>query len=222
MLLLFLLLILVTAIVANVQLHKWKRQQRLGLHAATGGRSRPAPKGKDEAEVDLDGIDWEGLGQEELDLAPPAPPPVQKTRPEPVKTAPPVARPSAPPKPEAKAEPGDAFSPLERALLQDHLSGAQRREAMTQLLAATLHAPTPEPGERHVILDMDGGSYVPVATHPAAATIALGHLAEHMTPLAGSQLLRDLRGSELGLLVVARNPRKPSVARLWKIQPEDL
>ena len=75
----------------------------------------------------------------------------------------------------------------------------------------------------------------PVAIPPLSArvtdltqTLDAGQRAQLESQLAGleqrkgAQLLRELRGKELGLLVVARNPQKPSVARLWKIQPEDL
>lgn len=221
MLLFYLLLILVTAVVANVQLHKWKRQRRMDLRAAVTSRKKPAPKKKAPAEdVDLDEIDWDGLDQEELDVSvPPAP----KPSPTPVRAkAPATPALAARPKTEPKAGPRDEFFPLERALPPGQLTPAQRDEAMAHLLKAGLHMPAPEPGEQHVVLDMDDGSYVPVATHPAAAAIALGHLAEHLKPCQGAQLLSELRGQELGLLVVARNPQKPSVARLWKIQPEDL
>lgn len=214
MLLFFLLLILVTAVVANVQLHKWKRQRRMDVRAAVKSRKNPAPRKKAAAEVDLDEIDWDGLDQEELDFSAPAPKPPAPVR---AKAA---AQPPAEAKP--KAEPKDEFSPLERALPPGQLTAAQRDEAMAQLLKTSLHIPAPDPGEKHVVLDMDDGSYVPVATHPAAAAIALGHLAENLQQRQGAQLLRELRGKDLGLLVVARNPQKPSVARLWKIQPEDL
>lgn len=212
----YLLLILVTAIVANVQLHKWKRQQRMDVRAAVKSRKKPAPKKKTPAEqVDLDEIDWDGLDQEELDFSapPPAPKPAEATR---------IKAPASPPPVLPKGEPEDEFLALERALPPGQLTAAQRDEAMAQLLRTSLHLPTPEPGEKHVVLDMDDGSYVPVATHPTAAAIALGHLAESLQQRKGAQLLRELRGKELGLLVVARNPQKPSVARLWKIQPEDL
>jgi hypothetical protein len=216
MLLFYLLLILVTAIVANVQLHKWKRQRRMDVRAAVKSQKKPAPRKKAAAEVDLDEIDWDGLDQEEPDFStPPAP----KPPPAPVRAKAPTQPPA---KTEPKVEPRDEFFALERALPPGQLTAAQRDEAMAQLLKANLHIPTPEPGEKHVVLDMDDGSYVPVATHPAAAAIALGHLAENLKPCKGAQLLRELRGQELGLLVVARNPQKPSVARLWKIQPEDL
>jgi len=216
MLLFFLLLILVTAIIANVQLHKWKRRQRLDVRAAVSSRKKATPRSKAQQEIDLDEIDWDGLDPEELDFSAPSPAPVAP--PEPALAKAPTARPETKP----KAEPKDEFYPLERALPQGQLSAAQRNEAMAQLHKASLYLPTPEPGEKHVVLDMDGGGYVPVATHPAAAAIALGHLAEKLQQRNGAQLLRELRGSELGLLVVARNPQKPSVARLWKIQPEDL
>ncbi|WP_447753009.1 hypothetical protein [Pseudomonas nicosulfuronedens] len=213
MLLFFLLLILVIAIVANIQLHKWKRQRRMDLRAAVKSRKKPAPKKKATEEVDLEEIDWDGIDQEELDFsAPPAPKPAEPAR----------IKAPAPPPVMPKAEPKDEFFPLERALPPGQLTAAQRDEAMAQLLKTSLHIPAPEPGEKHVVLDMDDGSYVPVATHPAAAAIALGHLAENLKPCKGAQLLRELRGTGLGLLVVARNPQKPSVARLWKIQPEDL
>ncbi|PJI48892.1 MAG: hypothetical protein CTR55_05855 [Pseudomonas sp.] len=214
MLLFFLLLILVTAVVANVQLHKWKRQRRMDVRAAVKSRKKPVPRKKAAAEVDLDEIDWDGLDQEELDFSAPAPKPPAPVR---AKAA---AQPPAEAKP--KAEPKDEFSPLERALPPGQLTAPQRDEAMAQLLKTSLHIPAPDPGEKHVVLDMDDGSYVPVATHPAAAAIALGHLAENLQQRQGAQLLRELRGKDLGLLVVARNPQKPSVARLWKIQPEDL
>lgn len=219
MLLFFLLLILVTAIVANVQLHKWKRQQRMDVRAAVKSRKKSSTtKKKAPGDVDLDDIDWSGLDQDELDFsAPPSPAP--KPPPASVRATA-AAQPSAEVKP--TVEPRDEFFPLERALPPGQLTAAQRDEAMAQLLKASLHIPTPEPGERHVVLDMDDGSYVPVATHPAAAAIALGHLAESLQQRKGAQLLRELRGKELGLLVVARNPQKPSVARLWKILPEDL
>lgn len=214
MLLFFLLLILVTAVVANVQLHKWKRQRRMDVRAAVKSRKKPVPRKNAAAEVDLDEIDWDGLDQEELDFSAPAPKPPAPVR---AKAA---AQPPAEAKP--KAEPKDEFSPLERALPPGQLTAAQRDEAMAQLLKTSLHIPAPDPGEKHVVLDMDDGSYVPAATHPAAAAIALGHLAESLQQRQGAQLLRELRGKDLGLLVVARNPQKPSVARLWKIQPEDL
>ncbi|WP_207883555.1 hypothetical protein [Pseudomonas sp. 30_B] len=216
MLLFFLLLILVAAIIANVQIHKWKRRQRQDIRAAVGARKKSTPRKKVQQEIDLDEIDWDGLDQEELDLAPPPPAPVAPPQPKPVK-APATSSETKP-----KADPKDEFHPLERALPQGQLSAAQRNEAMAQLLKANLYLPAPEPGEKHVVLDMDDGGYVPVATHPAAAAIALGHLAENLQQRNGAQLLRELRGTELGLLVVARNPQKPSVARLWKIQPEDL
>ena len=221
MLLFYLLLILVTAVVANVQLHKWKRQRRMDVRAAVTSRKKPAPKKKAPAEdVDLDEIDWDGLDQEELDVSVPLAP---KAPPAPVRAkVPATPAPAAKPKTEPKAGPKDEFFPLERALPPGQLTPAQRDEAMAHLLKAGLHMPAPEPGEQHVVLDMADGSYVPVATHPAAAAIALGHLAENLQPCQGAQLLRALRGQELGLLVVARNPQKPSVARLWKIQPEDL
>lgn len=214
MLLFFLLLILVTAIIANVQIHRWKRQRRLDVRAALGSRKKAAPKKKIKEDVDLDQIDWESLDQEELDFAAPAPPPPPKPAPAKAPAEPPEAKPPAAPK--------DEFYPLERALPPGQLSAAQRDAAMAQLLKTSLYIPTPEPGEKHVVLDMDDGGYVPVATHPAAAAIALGHLAESMKQRTGEQLLKELRGGDLGLLVVARNPQKPSVARLWKIQPEDL
>ncbi|MBB4863471.1 hypothetical protein HNP46_002318 [Pseudomonas nitritireducens] len=218
----FLLLILITAIVANVQLHKWKRQRRMDVRASVKSQKKPATRKKARGELDLDEIDWNGLDQEELDFETPAP--VPKPAAEPARAKAPI--PPAPPAPPAparpKAEPVDDFFPLERALPPGQLSAAQRDEAMAYLLKASLHIPTPDPGEKHVVLDMDDGSYVPVATHPAAAAIALGHLAENLKSCKGAQLLRELRGQELGLLVVARNPQKPSVARLWKIQPEDL
>ncbi|MFJ3052865.1 hypothetical protein [Pseudomonas nitroreducens] len=218
MLLFFLLLILVTAIVANVQLHKWKRQRRMDVRAAVKSRKKSSTtKKKAPGDVDLDEIDWDGLDQEELDFTtPPSPAPKP---PAPVRAKAPAA---PPPEAKPKAEPRDEFLPLERALPPGQLTAAQRDAAMAQLLKTSLHIPTPEPGEKHVVLDMDGGSYVPVATHPAAAAIALGHLAESLQQRKGAQLLRELRGKELGLLVVARNPQKPSVARLWKIQPGDL
>ncbi|MDN6857848.1 hypothetical protein QO207_14710 [Pseudomonas sp. CAN2814] len=220
MLLFYLLLILVTAVVANVQLHRWKRQRRMDVRAAVKSQKqkKPAPRKKATAEVDLDEIDWDGLDQEELDFSAP-PPPAPKPPPAPTRAKAP-AQPPVEAKP--KTEPKDEFFPLERALPPGQLTAAQRDEAMAHLLKAGLHIPAPEPGEKHVVLDMDDGSYVPVATHPAAAAIALGHLAENLKPCKGAQLLRELRGQELGLLVVARNPQKPSVARLWKIQPEDL
>nr|WP_294978444.1 hypothetical protein [uncultured Pseudomonas sp.] len=216
MLLFFLLLILAAAIVANVQIHKWKRQRRLDIRAAVNSRKKAAPRKKAQPEIDLDGIDWDGLGQEEPDFAAPPAAPVASPAPISVKT------PATPCAAKPEAEPTDEFYPLERALPQGQLTAAQRNEAMARLLKANLHIPTPEPGEKHVVLDMDGGSYVPVATHPAAAAIALGHLAESMQQRTGEQLLKELRGGDLGLLVVARNPHRPSVARLWKIQPEDL
>lgn len=216
MLLFFLLLILVAAIIANVQIHKWKRRQRQDIRAAVGARKKATPRKKVQQEIDLDEIDWDGLDQEELDVAAPPPAPAAPARSAPVKA------PALPPEPQPKAQPKNAFHPLERALPQGQLSAAQRNEAMAQLLKANLYLPDPEPGEKHVVLDMDDGGYVPVATHPAAAAIALGHLAEDLHQRNGAQLLRELRGTELGLLVVARNPQKPSVARLWKIQPEDL
>jgi hypothetical protein len=220
MLLFFLLLILVTAIVANVQLHKWKRQRRMDVRAAVKSQKqkKPVPRKKSTAEVDLDAIDWDGLDQDELDFNAP-PPPAPKPPSAPARAKAP-AQPPVEAKP--KAEPRDEFFPLERALPPGQLTAAQRDEAMALLLKAGLHIPTPEPGEKHVVLDMDDGSYVPVATHPDAAAIALGHLAESLKSCKGAQLLRELRGQELGLLVVARNPQKPSVARLWKIQPGDL
>lgn len=220
MLLFFLLLILVTAIVANVQLHKWKRQRRMDIRAAVKSRKKPAPRKKAAVEVDLDEIDWDVLVSDELDVTPPPPTatPPAPAKPVPVRTEPPAPPPPAKP----KAEPRDEFLPLERALPPGQLTAAQRDQAMAQLLKTSLHIPTPEPGEEHVVLDIDDGSYVPVATHPTAAAIALGHLAESLEQRKGAQLLRELRGKELGLLVVARNPQKPSVARLWKIQPEDL
>ncbi|MCP1624896.1 hypothetical protein [Pseudomonas nitroreducens] len=219
MLLFYLLLILVTAVIANVQLHKWKRQRRMDVRAAVKSRKKPAPKKRAPAEdVDLDEIDWDGLDQEELDFSVP-PPPAPKPPPAPARART-TTQPAAEAKP--KAEPRDEFFALERALPPGQLTATQRDEAMAQLLKTSLHIPTPEPGEKHVVLDMDDGSYVPVATHPAAATIALGHLAESLQQRKGAQLLRELRGKDLGLLVVARNPQKPSVARLWKIQPEDL
>ncbi|WP_448679342.1 hypothetical protein [Pseudomonas nicosulfuronedens] len=212
----YLLLILVTAVIANVQLHKWKRQRRMDVRAAVKSRKKAAPKKKAPMEeIDLDEIDWDGIDQEALDFS--APPPAAKA-PEPAR----IKAPAPPPPVMPRAEPKDEFFPLERALPPGQLTAAQRDEAMAQLLKASLHVPTPEPGEKHVVLDMDGGSYVPVATHPAAAAIALGHLAESLEQRKGAQLLRELRGKDLGLLVVARNPQKPSVARLWKIQPEDL
>ncbi|MFV3307289.1 hypothetical protein ACNFBT_18645 [Pseudomonas sp. NY15181] len=214
MLLFFLLLILVAAIVANVQIHKWKRRRRLDVRAAVSSRKKVAPRKKVKEDVDLDQIDWESLDQEELDFA--ALEPSSPPKPAPAKA--PVMHPEA----KSQAEPKDEFHPLERALPQGQLSSTQRNEAMAQLLKANLHLPAPEPGEKHVVLDMDDGGYVPVATHPAAAAIALGHLAEDLQQRNGAQLLRELRGTELGLLVVARNPQKPSVARLWKIRPEDL
>lgn len=216
----FLLLILIAAIVANVQLHRWKRQRRLDAQARNKPR-KPTPKKQAREGFDLDEIDWEGLGEDEPDCSalPPATAPAPVARPHavPVKAAPPVAPPPARP----KAAPRDEFLPLERAL-QEQLSSAQRREALAHLLKANLHVPAPDVGERHVVLDMDDGSYVPVATHPAAASIALGYLAEGMQQRRGEQLVRELRGGDIGLLVVARNPQKPSVARLWKVQPEDL
>ncbi|MFV3416334.1 hypothetical protein ACQCLI_02155 [Pseudomonas nitroreducens] len=220
MLLFFLLLILVTAIVANVQLHQWKRQRRMDVRAAVKSRTKPAPRRKAAVEVDLDEIDWDVLVSDELDVTPPPPTatPPAPPKPVPVRTEPPAPPPPAKP----KAEPGDEFLPLERALPPGQLTAAQRDQAMAQLLKTRLHTPTPEPGEKHMVLDIDDGSYVPVATHPTAAAIALGHLAESLEQRKGAQLLRELRGKELGLLVVARNPQKPSVARLWKIQPEDL
>ncbi|OWP48139.1 hypothetical protein [Pseudomonas nitroreducens] len=220
MLLFFLLLILVTAIVANVQLHKWKRQRRMDVRAAVKSRKKPAPRKKAAVEVDLDEIDWDVLVSDELDVTPPPPTatPPAPAKPVPVRTE----RPAPPPPAKPKAEPRDEFLPLERALPPGQLTAAQRDQAMAQLLKTSLHIPTPEPGEEHVVLDIDDGSYVPVATHPTAAAIALGHLAESLEQRKGAQLLRELRGKELGLLVVARNPQKPSVARLWKIQPEDL
>ncbi|MBD9502945.1 hypothetical protein M2D07_003285 [Pseudomonas sp. BGr12] len=219
MLLFYLLLILVTAIVANVQLHKWKRQRRMDVRAAVKSRKKPAAKKKAPAEdVELDEIDWDGLDQEELDFSAPPPP-----APKPLPASVPAAALTQPPaEAKSKVEPKDEFFALERALPPGQLTAAQRDEAMAQLLKTSLHLPTPEPGEKHVVLDMDDGSYVPVATHPAAAAIALGHLAESLQQRKGAQLLRELRGKDLGLLVVARNPQKPSVARLWKIQPEDL
>lgn len=218
MLLFFLLLILVTAIVANVQLHKWKRQRRMDVRAAVKSRKKSSTtKKKAPGDVDLDEIDWDGLDQEELDFTtPPSPAPKP---PAPVRAKAPA---TPPPEAKSKAEPRDEFLPLERALPPGQLTAAQRDAAMAQLLKTSLHIPAPEPGEEHVVLDMDDGSYVPVATHPAAAAIALGHLAESLQQRKGAQLLRELRGRELGLLVVARNPQKPSVARLWKILPEDL
>lgn len=216
MLLFFLLLILVTAIVANVQLHKWKRQRRLEARPAASPRKIAAPSSQSHQEVDLDEIDWDEVAPE----APPPPKPAPVARPatKPVRTEAP-----APPAPVLPiTEPHDEFFPLERALPPGQLTATQRDEAMAYLLKASLHIPTPDPGEKHVVLDMDDGSYVPVATHPAAAAVALGHLAENLKPCKGAQLLRELRGQELGLLVVARNPQKPTVARLWKIQPEDL
>lgn len=220
MLLFFLLLILVTAIVANVQLHKWKRQRRMDVRAAVKSRKKPAPRKKAAVEVDLDEIDWDVLVSDELDVTPPPPTatPPAPLKPVPVRTE----RPAPPPPAKPKAEPRDEFLPLERALPPGQLTATQRDQAMAQLLKTSLHIPTPEPGEKHVVLDIDDGSYVPVATHPTAAAIALGHLAESLEQRKGAQLLRELRGKELGLLVVARNPQKPSVARLWKIQPEDL
>lgn len=219
MLLFFLLLILVTAIVANVQLHKWKRQRRLDVRTAVKARKKSAPRKTTRDEIDLDEIDWDGIDQEALDVAAPAPAPTPaaRSKPAPVKTEPPAA--PAPAKP--KAEPRDEFLPLERAL-HEQMSGAHRSEALAQLLKTNLHVPAPDVGEQHVVLDMDDGSYVPVATHPAAAGIALGYLAEGMQQRRGEQLVRELRGGDVGLLVVARNPQKPSVARLWKIQPNDL
>ncbi|MEP9318123.1 hypothetical protein ABKS89_13360 [Pseudomonas sp. LABIM340] len=219
MLLFYLLLILVTAIVANVQLHKWKRQRRMDVRAAVKSRKKPAAKKKAPAEdVELDEIDWDGLDQEELDFSA-TPPPAPKPPPAPVRAKAPTQLPA---EAKPKVEPKDEFFALERALPPGQLTAAQRDEAMAHLLKTSLHIPTPEPGEKHVVLDMDDGSYVPVATHPAAAAIALGHLAESLQQRKGAQLLRELRGKDLGLLVVARNPQKPSVARLWKIQPEDL
>lgn len=214
MLLLFLLLILVTAIVANVQLHKWKQQRRLDVRTAVKARKKSASKKAARDDIDLDGID-----QEALDFEPPAPTPtpVPRAKPAPVKAEPPSA--PAPAKP--IAEPRDEFLPLERAL-HEQMSSAHRSEALAQLLKTNLHVPAPDAGEQHVVLDMDDGSYVPVATHPAAAGIALGYLAEGMQQRRGEQLVRELRGGDVGLLVVARNPQKPSVARLWKVQPNDL
>ncbi|KJK01599.1 hypothetical protein UB43_05980 [Pseudomonas sp. 21] len=218
MLLFFLLLILVTAIVANVQLHQWKRQRRMDVRAAAKSQRKPAPRKKAVEEFDFDEIDWDGVDQEEPNFsAPPAPAP--KPPPAPIRAKAPT-QPPAEAKP--KVAPKDEFLALERALPPGQLTAAQRDEAMAQLLKTSLHIPAPEPGEKHVVLDMDGGSYVPVATHPAAAAIALGHLAESLQQRKGAQLLSELRGKELGLLVVARNPQKPSVARLWKIQPGDL
>lgn len=216
MLLFFLLLILVAAIIANVQIHKWKRQRRLVVRAALNSRKKAAPRQKAQQEIDLDEIDWDGLDQEELN--PPAPPTAPVAPPK----AAPAKAPATPPETKPRTEPKDEFYPLERALPQGQLSAAQRNEAMAQLLKTSLYLPAPAPGEKHVVLDMDDGGYVPVATHPAAAAIALGHLAENLQQRQGAQLLRELRGSEVGLLVVARNPQKPSVARLWKIQPDDL
>ncbi|WP_178119488.1 hypothetical protein [Pseudomonas sp. SCB32] len=227
MLLFFLLLILVAAIIANVQIHKWKRQRRSDVRAAVSSRKKATPRKKAQQEIDLDEIDWDGLAPEEPEFtAPPAPVVPPKPAPAPA-TAPspkpaPAKTPAAPPETRPKAEPKDEFYPLERALPQGQLSAAQRHEAMAQLLKASLYLPAPEPGEEHVVLDIDDGGYVPVATHPAAAAIALGHLAEDLLQCKGDQLLRELRGTGLGLLVVARNPQKPSVARLWKIEPEDL
>lgn len=215
MLLFYLLIILATAIVANLQLHKWKRQRRLDARSAIASRKKAAAQPNAHEEIDLDEIDWDGLDQEERDVGAPAPaskPPEQARTKAPAPTLPALQ----------KAEPTDEFFALERALPPGQLTASQRDEAMAQLLKASLHIPAPGPGEKHVVLDMDDGSYVPVATHPAAAAIALGHLAENLKPCKGAQLLRELRGKELGLLVVARNPQKPSVARLWKIQPEDL
>ncbi|MFV3330638.1 hypothetical protein ACNFIA_06855 [Pseudomonas sp. NY15437] len=220
MLLFFLLLILVAAIIANIQLHRWKRQRRMDVRAAVTSSRRPARRKKTAEPADLDEIDWDGLDLDEADVGAPAPAPLPL--PEQPRARTPAAPPAAKPKAERKAEPTDEFFPLERALPPGQLSAAQRDAAMAHLLKARLYLPAPEPGETHVVLDMDDGSYVPVATHPAAATIALGHLADNLQQRQGAQLLRELRGKELGLLVVARNPQKPSVARLWKIQPEDL
>ncbi|WP_440468324.1 hypothetical protein ACKI1H_10630 [Pseudomonas sp. YH-1] len=219
MLLFFLLLILVTAVIANVQLHKWKRQRRMDVRAAVKSRKKPAPKKKAAGEVDLDEIDWDGLDQEEPDVtpAPPAATPPAPLKPVPARAEPPALPPPAKP----KAQPRDEYLPLERAL-QERMTSAHRNEAMAQLRKADLHVPAPDAGERHVVLDMDDGSYVPVATHPAAASIALGYLAEGMQQRKGEQLVRELSGGDVGLLVVARNPQNPSVARLWKILPEDL
>jgi len=213
MLPLFLLLILVVAIAANVQLHRWKRQRRLDARVQRKP-SPTAPKKKAKDGFDLDEIDWDGLASEELDVAP-APAvrvPVARLEPAPVNA-------KSPAKP--KATPREEFLPLERAI-QEQMSVTHRSEALAQLLKANLHVPAPDAGEQHVVLDMDDGSYVPVATHPAAASIALGYLADGMLQRKGEQLVRELRGGQVGLLVVARNPQKPSVARLWKILPEDL
>lgn len=216
MLLFFLLLILVTAIVANVQLHKWKRQRRMNTRAPKKP-SRAVQKKLPKQGFDLDEIDWEGLAADELDVAPApaAATAVARAKPAPAKTQLP------PPPAQPKAAPREEFLPLEQAL-QEQMSGAQRNKALTHLLKANLHVPAPDAGEQHVVLDMDDGSYVPVATHPAAASIALGYLAEAMQQRKGEHLVRELRGGDVGLLVVARNPQKPSVARLWKIQPQDL
>jgi len=212
----FLLLILIAAIVANVQVHRWKRQRRLDARAQKK-TSKAAPKKQPKQGFDLDQIDWEGLDSDELEIAPPAPSPAPRPRPAARQTEPPTP----PPQSKLKAAPGDEFLPLERAL-QEQMSSPQRREALAQLLKASLHVPAPDDGEQHVVLDMDDGSYVPVATHPTAARIALGYLADGMQQRRGEQLVRQLRGGDVGMLVVARNPQKPAVARLWKIQPEDL
>lgn len=216
MLLFFLLLILVAAIVANVQIHKWQRQRRLQAKSAPKPKAgKPTAKAKPQDRIDVEDLDWEALEQDELELLPTTATPTPKPAPRKVEPAP-VKPVKAAPIPK-----GD-FSALERALLHEQLSGAPRDEAMAQLLKADLLVPAPEPGEKHVVLDMDDGGYVPVATHPMAASIALGYLAEGMQQSKGAQVLRELRGGDVGLLVVARNPQKPTVARLWKIQPEDL
>ncbi|MDG9853554.1 hypothetical protein N5C93_28865 [Pseudomonas nitroreducens] len=218
MLLFFLLLILVTAAVANFQLHQWKRQRRMDMRAQKKS-GKAGPKAKAKTGFDLDEIDWEGLAPDELDTAPPPPPPTPVARPKPAPVKAELPAPLTEVKSKVAAR--DEFLPLERAL-REQMSAAHRREALAHLLKANLHLPTPEPGEQHVVLDMDDGSYVPVATHPAAASIALGYLAAGMQQRRGEQLVRELRGGDVGLLVVARNPQKPSVARLWKILPEDL
>jgi hypothetical protein len=255
MLLLFLLIILVAAIVANIQLHKWKRRQRLATKAVAAPSKRKEAVPQRWSRRELDELDWDKLVQDDPEPTPPAWP------------SPAVPQQELEPLPDEHREPwtshaskgfqrlreigervqthavhaiiavqaqrerrelrdtqviDDDFLPLERALMQQQLVGTRRREAMALLRRSPLYVPVQGPHSQHAVLEMEGGDFIPVATHPSAAAIALGHLAEDMQPCTIEQLLAGRDCPRQGLLVVARNPQKPAVARLWKIQPEDL
>jgi len=246
----FLLIILVAAAVANYQLHKWKRQQkRLQKAPVPALVSEPPPERWSRRDLDLDTLDWDALVDESPVPTPPVP--RSSPAPTQVASPASRAAPAQAPGPllqiahgaaqaatalgvkaaqllqekyeahQARKVSGD-FTDLERTLPRGQISQPHRLQAMALLRQAMLHVPIQGNQAEPTVLEMEGGSYVPVATHPTAAGIALGYLAENMDQRDGEGLIRDLRGGDVGLLVVARNPQKPSVARLWKIQPQDL